>query len=428
MSLLYDVDRELAEAIRDEAKDEMYKLYMIASENFVSEAVLEAQGSVLTNKYAEGYPGGRYYGGCQHVDVVEKLAIERARLLFGAEHVNVQPHSGTQANMGVYFTVLKPGDTILAMDLAHGGHLSHGSPVNFSGTFYNIVSYGVRKDNHLIDFDQVEYLAKKHRPQLIVTGASAYPRVIDFYRFQKIAEEVDSLMLADIAHIAGLIAAKLHPSPVPFSEFVTTTTHKTLRGPRGGMILCKKKWARVLDSKIFPGIQGGPLMHIIAAKAVALKEALNKEFANYQRQVINNATHMAHALSNKGLKLISGGTENHLILIDLTDLDITGKEAEEVLEKAGIIVNKNSIPFDQRSPSVTSGIRVGTPAATTRGMKEHEMEIITDLIYEVLSQPAREATIKIVAREVEELCGRFPLYVDRSKEYEIDRTSALPFQ
>ena len=413
MSILKQFDPEIYEAIRLETERQEYKLELIASENIVSEAVLEALGNVMTNKYAEGYPGKRYYGGCEYVDIVENLAIERARKLFSCDHVNVQPHSGSQANMAVYMSVLKPGDTVLGMNLTHGGHLTHGSPVNFSGQLYNIVFYGVRKDNHRIDYDQARDLAKQHRPKMIVVGASAYPRVIDFKAFRDIADEVNAVVMADIAHIAGLIIAGLHPSPVPHAEFVTTTTHKTLRGPRGGMIMCRADYAKVLDKEIFPGIQGGPLMHVIAAKAVALKEALHPSFIEYQKQIVANARVLAVELVGKGYDLVSGGTDNHLMLVDLTKKDITGKEAEEALVKAGITVNKNTIPFETRSPFVTSGIRIGTPAATTKGMKEAEMRIIAGFIDEALKNRSDEAKLSSIKAKVAELCRRFPFYKNR---------------
>ncbi len=413
MSILKNFDPEIYEAIRLETERQEYKLELIASENIVSEAVLEALGNVMTNKYAEGYPGKRYYGGCEYVDIVENLAIERARKLFSCDHVNVQPHSGSQANMAVYMSVLKPGDTVLGMNLTHGGHLTHGSPVNFSGQLYNIVFYGVRKDNHRIDYDQARDLAKQHRPKMIVVGASAYPRVIDFKAFRDIADEVGAVVMVDIAHIAGLVIAGLHPSPVPHAEFVTTTTHKTLRGPRGGMIMCGADYAKVLDKEIFPGIQGGPLMHVIAAKAVALKEALHPSFVEYQKQIVANAKVLAVELVSKGYDLVSGGTDNHLMLVDLTKKDITGKEAEDALVKAGITVNKNTIPFETRSPFVTSGIRIGTPAATTKGMKEAEMRIIAGFIDEALKNRSNEAKLSSIKAKVAELCRRFPFYKNR---------------
>jgi glycine hydroxymethyltransferase len=413
MSILKKVDPEVAEAILQETKRQAGKLELIPSENFVDEAVLEAQGCIMTNKYAEGYPGKRYYYGCEYVDIVERLAIERARQLFGAEHVNVQPHSGTQANMAVYFAVLQPGDTILGMNLAHGGHLSHGSPANFSGKYYNVVHYGVDKNTETIDFNEVESQALKHKPKIIVVGASAYPRSIPFEPFRKIADKVGAVVMADIAHVAGLVAAGLHPTPVTACEFVTTTTHKTLRGPRGGMIMCKENFAKTLDSRVFPGSQGGPLMHIIAAKAVALKEALSEEFKDYQKQIVRNARTLAETLIAEGFRLVSGGTDNHLMLIALTDKNLTGQEGGEALDKAGITANKNMIPFDTRSPQVTSGIRLGTPAVTSRGMKEAEMKIIGRLIAHVLADIRDEKRIADVKREVHDLCERFPLYAER---------------
>ncbi|MBI5286123.1 MAG: serine hydroxymethyltransferase [Deltaproteobacteria bacterium] len=416
MSILEHFDPEIAEAIRLETERQEYKLELIASENLVSSAVLEAMGSILTNKYAEGYPGRRYYGGCEYVDIAENLAIERAKKLFGCEHVNVQAHSGSQANMAVYMSVLKPGDTILGMNLSHGGHLTHGSPVNFSGQLYNVVFYGVTRDTHRIDFDQVRDLAKEHRPRMIVVGASAYPRIIDFKAFREIADEVGTYVMADIAHIAGLVAVELHPSPIPYAEFVTTTTHKTLRGPRAGMIMCKAEFAKVIDKTIFPGIQGGPLMHIIAAKAVALKEALEPGFKEYQRQIVANAKAMAEELQSRGYDLISGGTDNHLMLVDLTRTGITGKEAEESLVKAGITVNKNTIPFETKPPSVASGIRIGTPAVTTRRMKEPEMKTIAGFIDDALKNRGDEARLSSIEARVKELCERFPFYKDRLKK------------
>jgi glycine hydroxymethyltransferase len=403
-------DPELYQAIMDELKRQQNKLELIASENIVSRAVLEAQGSVLTNKYAEGYPGKRYYGGCEHVDVAEDLAIERAKKLFGAEHANVQPHSGSQANMAVYFTILEPGDTYLGMSLPHGGHLSMGSPVNFSGKFYNVVPYGVREDTHRIDYDQVRSLAKQHRPKLIIAGASAYPRVIEYKTFREIADEVGAYFMVDMAHIAGLIAAGLHPSPVPYADFVTTTTHKTLRGPRGGMILSKEVHAKTLNSRVFPGMQGGPLMHVIAAKAVALKEAMTPEFKQYQEQIVKNAQALAKGLISRGFSLVSGGTDNHLMLVDLTNKDITGKDAEAFLDQAWITVNKNTIPFETRSPFVTSGVRLGTPALTTRGMREGEMDQVASLIARVIDSKGDPAEIEKVRKDVEVLSGRFPIY------------------
>lgn len=411
MKHLKAVDPEVYKAVEDEERREQEKIILIASENYASRAVLEAQGSIFTNKYAEGYPGRRYYGGCEYADVVERLAIERTKALFGAEHVNVQPHSGTQANMAVYLSVLKPGDTILGMTLNHGGHLSHGTPVNFSGILYKGITYGVNKDG-FIDYDEVRRLAILHKPRMIVAGASAYSRIIDFKAFSDIAREVEAYFLADIAHIAGLIAAGLHPSPVPYADFVTTTTHKTLRGPRGGMIMCREVYGKVIDKMIFPGIQGGPLVHVIAAKAVALKEALSEDFREYQQRVIRNARRLAQELIQRGFKLVSGGTDNHLMLIDLTDMGITGKDAEEALDAAGITVNKNSIPFDTKPPAVTSGIRIGTPCVTTRGMNEEEMVEIADIITAVLKNIGNSSAIEKVKERVKALCRRFPLYED----------------
>jgi len=413
MSILRETDPEIADVIQLETKRQAYRLELIASENFVSEAVLEAQGSILTNKYAEGYPKKRYYGGCEFVDSVESLAITRAKELFGADHVNVQPHSGTQANMAVYFSVLSPGDTIMGMSITHGGHLTHGSPVSFSGKLYNVISYGVTRDTQRIDYDGVERLARDNRPKMIVVGASAYPRIIDFPRFRSIADDVGAYLMVDMAHIAGLIAGGLHPDPVPHAEFVTSTTHKTLRGPRGGLILCKKEFARVVDRCVFPGIQGGPLMHIIAAKAVAFKEALSPEFKDYQRQILSNASTLAEELQKRGYELVAGGTDTHLVLIDLTKTDLTGRVAEEALDEAGITVNKNEIPFDSRGPVITSGIRIGTSAVTTRGMKESEMRVIADFISQVLSDVSNRSNLKRIRDMVFDLCKRFPLYQDR---------------
>jgi len=412
------VDPEVAEAIYQETVKQHSKLQLIASENFVSEAVLEAQGCVMTNKYAEGYPKKRYYGGCEFVDVFENLAIERAKKLFNAEHANVQPHSGSQANMAVYFAVLKPGDTILGMNLSHGGHLTHGSPVNFSGKFFNVIFYGVSPKTEMIDYDEVREIAKKNKPKIIIAGASAYPRVIDFKKFSEIANEVGAYLVVDMAHIAGLVAAGIHPSPVPYSQFVTTTTHKTLRGPRGGLILCKNEFAKIIDKTVFPGIQGGPLMHVIAAKAVAFKEALSDEFKQYQNQIVKNAKKLSEKLMEKGFRIVSGGTDNHLMLVDLRNKNITGKEAETALEKAGIIVNKNMIPYDDKPPTVTSGIRIGTPSVTTRGMKENEMELIAELIDEVIRNYQNEDKLNKISLKVKELCDAFPLYKERRKEYE----------
>ena len=413
MSPLKKTDPEIARAILEETLRQAGKLEMIASENFVSEAVLEAQGSIMTNKYAEGYPAKRYYGGCEYVDVAETLAIERCKQLFGADHVNVQPHSGTQANMAVYFSALEPGDTILGMNLSHGGHLSHGSPANFSGKLYNVVAYGVDKETETIDFNEVEAQARKHKPKMIVVGASAYPRTIDFNKFRQVADQVGAVIMADIAHIAGLVATGLHPSPIPICEYVTSTTHKTLRGPRGGLIMCKEAFAKTLNSRVFPGMQGGPLMHIIAAKAVAFKEALTPEFKTYQTQIVKNAKALAEALMAEGFRLVSGGTDNHLMLVDLTSKGITGKDAQEVLDRAGITANKNGIPFDTKGPMVTSGIRVGTPALTTRGMKEAQMVLIARLIGEVLTNIQDEEKIRAVREEVRMLCDKFPLYGER---------------
>jgi glycine hydroxymethyltransferase len=415
MSILETFDPEVARAIRLETERQENNLELIASENFVSEAVLEAQGSVLTNKYAEGYPGKRYYGGCHYVDIVENLAIERAKQLFGADHVNVQPHAGSQANMAVYFSVLQPGDTILGMNLSHGGHLTHGSPVNFSGRFFKVVPYGVHPETHRIDYDEVERLAVENKPKLIVVGASAYPRIIDFAAFRQIADKVGAKVMVDMAHIAGLVAAGLHPSPVPHAEFVTTTTHKTLRGPRGGMILCREEFAKTINSNIFPGIQGGPLMHVIAAKAVALKEAITPEFKAYQGQIVKNAAALAEGLTKRGFRLVSGGTDNHLMLVDFSGTEMTGKIAEEALDKAGITVNKNTVPGETRSPFVTSGIRIGTPAATTHGLKEAEMGLVAGFIADVIANVANEEKLAAIKGEVNALMGRFPLYAHRLK-------------
>ncbi len=413
MTFLEKTDAEVFAAIQNETRRLEGNLELIASENVVSEAVLEAQGSVMTNKYAEGYPGKRYYGGCECVDVVESLAIARAKELFGADHANVQPHSGSQANMTVYLSVLKPGDTYLGMNLAHGGHLSMGSPVNFSGFIYKVIPYGVAEKTETIDYDELDRLAKEHRPKLIVAGASAYPRIIDYARFRRIADEVGALLMVDMAHIAGLVAAGLHPSPVPYADFVTTTTHKTLRGPRGGMVLCKAEHAKGIDSKVFPGMQGGPLMHVIAAKAVALKEALHADFKDYQRQIVKNAQTLAHGLMDKGFRLTSDGTDNHLMLVDLRKSELTGKAAQETLDKACITVNRNAVPFDTRSPFVTSGIRIGTPAVTTRGMKEDEMAAIADFIARALNHVADDAALRAIADEVGALCKQFPVYPHR---------------
>jgi glycine hydroxymethyltransferase len=410
MSRLTDVDPEIAKAIRAETDRQRRNLELIASENFVSEAVLEAVGSVLTNKYAEGYPGRRYYGGCEVVDVVEDLAIARARELFGAEHANVQPHSGAQANMAVYFTVLKPGDLVLGPNLSHGGHLTAGSPVNFSGKLYQIVPYGVRADTERIDLDQVRDLARRHHPRMIIAGGSAFPRAIDWAPYAEIAREVGAVLMADIAHPAGLVAAGLHPSPLGLADFVTTTTHKTLRGPRGGMIMCRAEHAQAIDRTVMPGVQGGPLMHVIAGKAVAFREALTPEWRAYQQQIVLNAAALANALLARGYRLVSGGTDTHLLLLDLSDRDITGKDAQEALDRAWITVNKNTVPFEKRSPMVTSGIRIGTPAVTTRGMREPEMAEIAALIDRVLAGRGSSAVESAVRGDVQELTARFPLY------------------
>lgn len=403
-------DPELYDTLIKELNRQETTLELIASENFVSPAVLSAQGGIMTNKYAEGYPGKRYYGGCEFVDMAEELAISRAKVLFNAEHVNVQPHSGSQANMAVYFSVLKPGDTILGMDLSHGGHLTHGSPVNFSGRFYNVISYGVSREKETIDYDNVEKLAIEYKPKMIVAGASAYPRIIDFEAFRKICDKIDAYLFVDMAHIAGLVAAGLHPNPVPYADFVTTTTHKTLRGPRGGLILCKSEYAKKINSQIFPGIQGGPLMHVIAAKAVALKEAMSDDFRKYQSQIIKNAAKLGTTLRRRGFKLVSDGTDNHLMCIDLTGKNITGKDAENRLEGANITVNKNTIPFETRSPFITSGLRIGTPAVTTRNMKEQEMETIGSCIADVLDHMGSEEMIIECRKKVATLCNNFPIY------------------
>ncbi|MBI2204161.1 MAG: serine hydroxymethyltransferase [Candidatus Rokubacteria bacterium] len=414
MRRLADVDPDIAKTLREEAQRQHRNLELIASENFVSDAVLEAMGSVMTNKYAEGYPGRRYYGGCEVVDVAEELAIARAKELFGAPHANVQPHSGAQANMAVYFTVLKPGDVVLGPNLSHGGHLTAGSPVNYSGKFYTIVPYGVRRDTERIDLDEVRHLARRHRPKMIIAGGSAFPRAIDFTPFGEIAREVGAILMADIAHPAGLVAAGLHPSPVGIADFVTTTTHKTLRGPRGGMVMCAAPHAAALDKTVMPGVQGGPLMHIIAAKAVAFKEALAPEFKTYQQQIIRNAKALADALQARNFRLVSGGTDTHLMLVDLSSRNVTGKDAQEALDRAWITVNKNTIPFETKSPMVTSGIRIGTPAVTTRGMREADMMEIARLIDRVLSNPGSTAIEAEVRGEVQELTGRFPLYPERT--------------
>jgi glycine hydroxymethyltransferase len=413
MSVLEKFDPEIAQIIRSETERQEYRLELIASENYVSEAVLEAAGSVLTNKYAEGLPGKRYYGGCEFVDIAEDIARDRAKELFGCEAVNVQPHSGSQANMAVYFAAIEPGDTVLGMNLAHGGHLTHGSPVNFSGRLYNIVPYGVTEDTNLIDYDEVRKLAQEHSPKLIIVGWSAYPRDIDFSKFKEIADECGALLMADIAHPAGLVTAGLYSDPVPHCDYVTTTTHKTLRGPRGGMIMMKEEHAKKVNSRVFPGSQGGPLMHIIAAKAVAFKEALTPEFKEYQAQTVKNAKHLGECMLEHGFNLVSGGTDNHLVLVDLRETDLTGKIAEDTLELAGITVNKNAIPFDPNPPAVTSGIRIGTPAITTRGMKEEEMGIIAGLIKEALDNIENERVLSRIKDDVAELCKKFPMYSDR---------------
>jgi glycine hydroxymethyltransferase len=410
MSELKTADPEVYNAIKGEEERERTKIVLIASENYVSQAVLEAQGSVFTNKYAEGYPHRRYYGGCEFADAVESLAIERAKKLFGAEHVNVQPHSGSSANMAVYMSVLQPGDTILGMGLPHGGHLTHGASVSFSGQLYKSFSYGVDKKTELLDYDEIERLALEHKPKLIVCGYSAYSRILDFARFRKIADKAGAYLMADIAHIAGLVAAGEHPSPVPHADFVTTTTHKTLRGPRGGMILCREKFAKAVDKVIFPGIQGGPLVHVIAAKAVAFKEALMPEFRDYQSQVKKNALALAQRMTEDGFRIVSGTTENHLMLVDLTPKNITGRDAETALDAAGITVNKNSIPFDQKPPVTTSGIRLGTPIVTTRGMREPEMKIIGDLICETLANGHDPAKLAALRERTREFCGKYPMF------------------
>ncbi len=412
LHFIRQVDPEVAEAVAKEKQRQQHNIELIASENFVSKAVMMAQGSVLTNKYAEGYPGKRYYGGCEYVDIVESLAIERAKKLFDADHVNVQPHSGAQANTAVYFSQLKPGDTVLGMNLSHGGHLTHGSHVNISGVYYNFVPYGVEEETGKIDYEKVFAIAFEHKPKMIVAGASAYPRIIDFVQLAEIAEEIGAMLMVDMAHIAGLVAAGLHPSPVPHADFVTTTTHKTLRGPRGGMILCKAKYATAIDKAVFPGIQGGPLMHVIAGKAVAFKEALTPEFKKYQEQIVLNAKILAKELMNKGFNLVSGGTDNHLMLLDLRNKGITGKNAEHVLDEVGITVNKNAIPYDPESPAVTSGVRIGTPAATSRGMKEDAMRRIAAIIDLALTNASDESKLAQAKNMVGELTKEYPLYMD----------------
>ena len=407
---LQELDPDIHNAIKNEERRQSTGLELIASENFTYRAVLEATGSVFTNKYAEGYPGRRYYGGCEFVDVVENLAIQRAKKLFGAEHVNVQPHSGSQANMAVYLTILKPGDTVLGMNLSHGGHLTHGHPLNFSGKYYRIVPYGVRRDSEVIDYDELARLAREHKPKLIVVGASAYPRTIEFDRISRVAKQTEAMMMVDIAHIAGLVAAGEHPSPVPYAEFVTSTTHKTLRGPRSGMVMCRETFAKDLNRSVFPEMQGGPLVHVVAAKAVCFKEAATEEFRNYIRQVLKNAKVLSNRLASRKFRIVSGGTDTHLFLVDVFSKGINGKQAEQALDHSGITVNKNAIPFDQNPPLTPSGIRIGTPALTTRGMKEGEMEAIGDWIADVLDHINDESVQKRVRSEVERLCEKFPLY------------------
>lgn len=414
MSDLWDVDPEVASALEEELLRQESRLIVIASENYVSEAVLEAQGGIMTNKYAEGYPGRRYYGGCQYVDVVERLAIERAKTLFGADHANVQPATGSSANMAVYLATLKPGDRILGMRLSHGGHLTHGAPASFSGKFYHAVFYGVRQDTGLIDYEEVRRIARATRPRMIVAGASSYSRILDFEAFGDIAREVGAFLMVDMAHIAGLVAAGIHPSPVPHADFVTATTHKTLRGPRGGLILCRADYAQAIDAAVFPGIQGGPLMHVIAAKAVALREAMEQDFRDYQAQIVRNARCLAGELAERGHDIVSNGTDNHLFLMDLRKLALTGQQAEEALDRAGISVNKNAIPYDPRGVQETSGIRLGTPAVTTRSMKETEMVRIAGWIDRVLRSPSEESVLETVREEVRELCEAFPVYPRRA--------------
>jgi len=425
MSFLAKTDPEIFKAIVSETRRQNDNLELIASENFTSLAVMEAVGSVLTNKYAEGYPAKRWYGGCEYVDVAETLAIERAKALFGAEHVNVQPHSGSQANAAVYFSVLSPGDTVLAMNLSHGGHLTHGHPMNFSGKFFRIIPYGVSSRDEHIDYDEVETLALEHKPKMILAGASAYPRIIDFARFRKICDKIGAYFFVDMAHIAGLVAAGLHPSPVPYAEFVTTTTHKTLRGPRGGMVFCKTEFAKKIDSEVFPKWQGGPLMHVIAGKAVALKEALEPSFKEYQGQIIKNAKALAEELLKKGWRLVSGGTDNHLILVDVNKKNLTGKDCAEALDRSGITVNKNTIPFDTQSPFKAGGIRLGTPAVTTRGMKENEMREIAGFINEILSQVPSDAKITQMKEKVKALTKKFPLYPELFEQFGKEVTNEM---
>ncbi len=413
MSYLRQVDPEIYEALTKEARRESDKLELIASENFVSEAVLEAAGGIMTNKYAEGYPGKRYYGGCEFVDIAENLARDRAKQLFQCDHVNVQPHSGSQANMAVYFTVLQPGDKVMGLDLSHGGHLTHGHPINFSGKLYQFHGYQVDRETEVINYDVLMAQAKEIHPKLIVTGASAYPRILDFKKFREICDAVGAYLMVDIAHIAGLVAAGLHPSPVPYADFVTTTTHKTLRGPRGGMVMCKEKYAADLDRTVMPGIQGGPLMHVIAAKAVAFKEALQPDFKEYQKRILENARTMAETIKGLGYHIVSGGTDTHLFLISFVGMEISGKKVEEALDKAGMTVNKNTVPFDPRKPFVTSGVRIGTPAITTRGMGPSEMKTIAGFIDRAIKNFENEETLAEISREVKKLCDKFPLYMDR---------------
>ena len=408
-------DEQVYQAIYKETERQIFGLELIASENFTSEAVLEAQGSIMTNKYAEGYPGKRYYGGCEYMDVVESLAIERAKKLFGCEHVNVQPHSGSQANMAVYFAMLKPQDTIMGLNLSHGGHLSHGHPLNFSGKYFKIIPVSVKEDTELIDYEQMEELAVEFRPKLIVAGASAYSRIIDFKKYRDICDKVGAYLMVDIAHIAGLVAAGIHPSPVGYADFVTTTTHKTLRGPRGGMIMCKNEFARMIDRAVFPGLQGGPLMHVIAAKAVVLGEALKPEFRQYQQQIVNNAKVLSGEFEKKGYRIVSGGTDTHLFLIDLRNKDLTGLEAEKILGEVGITVNKNGIPFDPLKPAVTSGIRLGTPTLTTRGMKEEEMKEVAVMVDEAFIRREDKEYLNSIKKRVKILCEKFPIYIERLK-------------
>ena len=410
MAFLKEIDPEIYALIERETERQEYQLEMIASENLASRAVMEAEGSPLMNKYAEGYPKARYYGGCEFVDEIERIAIERLKLLFGAEYANVQPHSGTQANMAVFFAILNPGDTILSMNLSHGGHLSHGAPVNFSGKFYKIVHYGVSRETERLDYEEIRKIALSERPKLIIAGASAYPRTIDFEAFYQIAQEVRAFLMVDMAHIAGLVAAGIHPSPIPYADFVTSTTHKTLRGPRGGFILCKEKWGKLIDKVVFPGMQGGPHMNIIAAKAVCFQEALLPEFKSYQQQVVKNAQVIAKVFKEEGFRVVSGGTDNHLVLIDVSSKGLTGAQAETLLEEAGITVNKNAIPFDPLPPKITSGIRIGTPAITTRGLKEKEVEEVAHWMCEILKNPENEALRKDIRKKVRELCERFPFY------------------